>query len=259
MTVPNLPPSQAAPEARSGPGKPDAAVPDYHIPNYLVADLRLTLLKVAANEGWYQQTWLGVPVWQLPEDLILLQRLVTEIRPSLIVETGTKFGGSALYFSSLLQLLDLPASRVLSIDIHETEEARTILPSHPISRDRVTRLVGSSLAPEVLDAVRQAVERHRGEGPILVFLDDWHGGDHVLAELDAYSPWVGADGLLVVADTSFADLAGTPVAPFRSLLRSNPRVAIDRFLEAGAPFRRSDRFPVQGLSNFADGLLERIA
>ena len=246
-----------SPSASNSP-QPETADDHYLISDYVVQDLRRTLLKVAANEGWYEQTWLGVPVWQLPEDLQLLQRVVTALRPGLIVETGTKFGGSALFFSSLLQLLELPACRVLSIDIHETEEARALLPSHPLSRERVTRLVGSSLAPEVLSAVDAAVRLLAGAAPVLVFLDDWHGGEHVLAELRAYSPWVGGDGLLIVADTSFADLAGTPVAPFRSLLHSNPRAAIEAFLAEGAPFRHSERFPLKGLSNFADGLLERI-
>jgi hypothetical protein len=49
------------------------------------------------------------------------------------------------------------------------------------------------------------------------------------------------------------------VAPYRALLHSNPRAAIEAFLAEGAPFRRSDRFPVKGLSNFADGLLERLS
>jgi cephalosporin hydroxylase len=76
----------------------------------------------------------------------------------------------------------------------------------------------------------------KARGPVLVFLDDWHGGEHVLAELQAYAPFVGPEGLLVVADTSFADLAGTPVAPFRSLLTSNPRTAIKQFLDDGEEF-----------------------
>jgi cephalosporin hydroxylase len=92
---------------------------------------------------------------------------------------------------------------------------------------------------------------------VLVFLDDWHGGEHVLAELHAYAPFVGLDGLLVVADTSFADLAGTPVAPFRSLLTSNPRSAIKQFLDAGEEFELTQRFLLPGLSNFPDGLLQR--
>jgi cephalosporin hydroxylase len=227
----------------------------YEIPNYLVADLTKVLTKVAANEGWYRQSWLGVPIWQLPDDLMLLQRIVTAIRPALIVETGTKYGGSALFFASLLELLDLRESRVITVDICETEEARTLLANHRLAGYVQHRLVGSSLDPEVLATVEAAVAMARG--PVLVFLDDWHGGEHVLAELHAYAPFVGADGLLVVADTSFADLAGTPVAPFRSLLHSNPRTAIDTFLNASRAFERTKDFVVGGLSNFADGVLRR--
>ena len=235
-----------------------AQIPDsdhFEIPNYLVADLSRVLTKVAANEGWYRQSWLGVPIWQLPEDLMLLQRIVAGIRPALIVETGTKYGGSALYFASLLELLDLRESQVITVDICETDEARTLLADHRLARYVQHRLVGSSLDPQVLACVTAAVAA--AAGPVLVFLDDWHGGDHVLAELQAFAPFVGLDGMMVVADTSFADLAGTPVAPFRSLLHSNPRTAIAKFLNSTNDFEITSEFVVGGLSNFSDGLLRR--
>jgi len=227
----------------------------FEIPNYLVGDLTRTLCKVAANEGWYRQSWLGVPIWQMPDDLMLLQRIVEGIRPALIVETGTKYGGSALFFSSLLELLDLKDSRVITVDICETEKARTVLGSHRLRAFVQERLIGSSLDTEVLTCIEAAVAKARG--PVLIFLDDWHDGDHVLAELKAFAPFVGVDGLLVVADTSFADLAGTPVAPFRSLLDSNPRTAIEKFLASTTEFVRTTDYIQPGLSNFADGLLRR--
>ena len=227
----------------------------YEIPNYLVSDLTSIVTKMAANEGWFRQSWLGAPIWQLPDDLMLLQRIVAGIKPSLIVETGTKYGGSTLFFASLLELLDLPESRVITVDIFETEEARSLLTSHRLSRYVQERLVASSLEPSVLATIAAAVAAT--PGPVLVFLDDWHGGDHVLAELQAYAPFVGPEGLLVVADTSFADLAGTPVAPFRSLLHSNPRTAIATFLNSTPEFERTSDFVLAGLSNFADGLLRR--
>ena len=227
----------------------------YEIPNYLVSDLTSIVTKLAANEGWFRQSWLGAPIWQLPDDLMLLQRIVAGLRPSLIVETGTKYGGSTLFFASLLELLDLPESRVITVDICETEEARSLLGSHRLGRYVQERLVASSLEPSVLATIAAAVAAT--PGPVLVFLDDWHGGEHVLAELQAYAPFVGPEGLLVVADTSFADLAGTPVAPFRSLLTSNPRTAINQFLEASEEFERTQRFLLPGLSNFSDGLLLR--
>jgi cephalosporin hydroxylase len=227
----------------------------YELPNYLVSDLTSIVTKLAANEGWFRQSWLGAPIWQLPDDLMLLQRIVAGIKPSLIVETGTKYGGSTLFFASLLELLDLPDSRVITVDICETEEARTLLSSHRLGCYVQERLVASSLEPSVLATIAAAVAAT--PGPVLVFLDDWHGGEHVLAELHAYAPFVGRDGLLVVADTSFADLAGTPVAPFRSLLTSNPRTAIKQFLDAGEEFELTQRFLLPGLSNFSDGLLQR--
>jgi cephalosporin hydroxylase len=233
-------------------------VPDsdhYEIPNYLVADLTRIVTKVAANEGWYRQSWLGAAIWQMPDDLMLLQRIVAGIRPSLIVETGTKYGGSALFFASMLELLDLPKSRVITVDIQETEEARQLLGNHRLGRYIQHRLVASSLHEDVLASIAAAVAST--QGPVLVFLDDWHGGEHVLAELNAYAPFVGENGLLVVADTSFADLAGTPVAPYRSLLHSNPRSAIEAFLQTSPGFERTNRFLLPGLSNFADGLLQR--
>ena len=226
------------------------------ISNYLVEDVRNTALKVAINEGWYKQHWLGTPLWQLPEDLIFLQTIISTIKPSLIIETGTKYGGSALFFASILTLLELPNSRIVTIDITETSEALELLPHNRLTKDRVKRIIGSATDIHVLEQVNKEVSET--QGPVIIFLDDWHGGEHVLEELNSYQAWVGSDGLLIVADTSFADLAGTPIAPYRSLLTSNPRTAINKFLESGVSFCRSDRFKPMGLSNFSDGVLERI-
>lgn len=228
----------------------------YLISDYLVRDLRSLMLRLAANEGWFRNHWLGVPIWQLPDDLIGLQQAVAAVRPGLIVETGTKFGGSALFFASLLSLLGLEQSRVITIDITPTPEAEAVRRDQPLARHVSQWLVGSSLDPAVLAAVAAAVAA--SPGPVLVFLDDWHGGEHVLAELRAYHRFVDADGLLIVADTSFADLAGTPVAPFRSLLTSNPRQALESFLQETDAFERTDAYlSASGLSNFADGYLRR--
>jgi cephalosporin hydroxylase len=228
----------------------------YLISDYLVRDLRHVMLKVAANEGWFRNHWLGVPIWQLPDDLMGLQQAVTAIRPGLIIETGTKFGGCSLFFASMLALLGLEQSRVITIDITPTAEAEAVRREQGLARFVSEWLVGSSLEPGVLETVAANVAKT--SGPVLVFLDDWHDGDHVLAEIRAYQKFVGRDGLLIVADTSFADLAGTPVAPYRSLVDSNPRTAIASFLAESDTFERCETFlSASGLSNFADGYLRR--
>ena len=52
-------------------------------------DLRLTLQDRVQAYGYsYLWSWLGIPVIQTPEDLILLAEIIHKIRPTLVIETG---------------------------------------------------------------------------------------------------------------------------------------------------------------------------
>jgi cephalosporin hydroxylase len=147
---------------------------------------------------WSMTTWMGVPLLKHPCDLFALQEIIASIRPALIIETGTAFGGSALYLAHLCDLLG--HGQVLTIDL----EPAPSLPSHP----RVTYRVGSSVDPEI---VAYAAERAaRCDGPVLVLLDSDHHAAHVRAELDAYAPLVTVGSFLVVEDTN---VNGRPVLP----------------------------------------------
>jgi hypothetical protein len=64
---------------------------------------------------WSMTTWMGVPLLKHPCDLFALQEIVASIRPALIIETGTAFGGSALYLAHLCDLLG--HGQVLTIDL----------------------------------------------------------------------------------------------------------------------------------------------
>ena len=51
----------------------------------------------------YDSRFLGVVIGQKPADMWILQELITEIRPDFIIETGTLFGGAALYYATILK------------------------------------------------------------------------------------------------------------------------------------------------------------
>src|SRR5712691_12653663 len=58
--------------------------------------------------GWslkyyHNFSWFGLPILQLPEDLLRLQEVIYAVRPAVIVETGVFHGGSLLFYASLLQ------------------------------------------------------------------------------------------------------------------------------------------------------------
>lgn len=232
--------------------------------NFVVSDIQRTFLRVAANLRWYEQTWLGVPIWQLADDLVALQRIVLDANPKWIVETGTKFGGSAIFFASLLAMMGRTSESgggVITVDVHETNEARALLSDHPHRFASLVRqrLIGDAKAPEILAAINATIAAD--PGPVMVFLDDWHDGDHVYAELQAYSKLVTPGGILIVADTTFEDLADTPVVvpseKYPDAKHSNPRVALRRFLSERSDFQVVPDYTSTGISNFPDSVLRK--
>jgi len=147
-----------------------------------------------------ESRWLGHKALKCPLDLWVYQEILHEVRPDLVLETGTYEGGSALYLASVLSLLDeAPTGRVVSIDVEPKED----LPVHP----RVRYVRGSSTSSRVIDELRPLV---RDADRVLVFLDSDHTRDHVRRELEIYSEFVTPSSYLIVEDTN---VNGHPVHP----------------------------------------------
>jgi cephalosporin hydroxylase len=234
---------------------------DPRIPEYLLSDLLRMMTRIGANEHWYEQFWLDVPIWQLPGDLLRLQQIVVEVGPKWIVETGTKFGGSAIFFSSLLNLIGHVDGGVITVDITRYQEAVETFSSHPHAGLVRKSIIGDAASAAVADEVA-AVMKGNG-GSTVVFLDDNHNAEHVYQEMNRYAALVTPGSYLIVADTVFEDLVGTPVgAPtnkYPDVETSNPRVAVNLFLAERDDFVRDERFAEKGMSNFSDGFLRRIS
>jgi cephalosporin hydroxylase len=67
--------------------------------------------------GWdvkyvYGFTWMGLPVIQLPEDLIRIQEVIWRLRPDVIVETGIAHGGSSTRACSRRWVMAAPSASI---------------------------------------------------------------------------------------------------------------------------------------------------
>ncbi len=167
----------------------------------------LTQLWVKA--GWqrklsYEATWLGVPIIQLAEDILMMQELLYKVRPSVVVETGIAHGGSGILYASILELLG--RGRVIGVDVEIRKYNRLAIQAHPMSR-RMTLVEGSSIDPTTFAHVQELVA---GDDPVIVTLDSNHTRDHVLRELEMYSRLVSPGSYLVVFDTVMDLVADTP-------------------------------------------------
>jgi cephalosporin hydroxylase len=148
----------------------------------------------------YNWSWMGMPIIQLPQDIMAMQELIWRLDPELIVETGVARGGSLVFYASMLALRG-SGGTVLGIDIDIRAHNLEAILAHPMA-SRIDLLQGSSIDPGVVAAVKR---RAAGKKRVLVVLDSNHTHDHVRAELLAYEALVPTGGYLVVFDTAIED------------------------------------------------------
>ena len=169
-------------------------------------------LMVELNEFSYGYvwTWMGLPIIQMPADIMATQEVIWKSKPDVIIETGVARGGSAVFMATLLEAMG--NGIVIGVDIDIRAHNREAIENHPMAH-RIKLVEGSSVAPETLQEVKQLVPR---DARVIVVLDSDHSRNHVAAECRAYAPFVREGGYLVVADTIVGHLAENEAPKNRS-------------------------------------------
>jgi cephalosporin hydroxylase len=190
------------------------------------------------HEYSYHFTWLGRPIIQFPQDIVATQEIIWRVQPDLIIETGIARGGSLVFSASILELLG-GDRLVVGIDVDIREHNRVEIERHPLSR-RIKMIQGSSVDESV---VREVAAHAAGRQTVLVMLDSNHTHEHVLRELELYSPLVTPGSYLIVYDTVVEQMpegmypnrpwgrGDNPLTAVREFLSRNPDFEVDREVE----------------------------
>lgn len=189
---------------------------------------------------WEQTKWMGYPVLKTPADLWIYQEILFEVKPDLVIETGTFASGTTLFIAQMMDLIG--KGRIVSIDIQEL--------SVRARHDRITYITGSSADPMVARAV--AAHAVPGESCVVI-LDSDHSQAHVAQELNLLAPLVSVGGYLIVEDSN---VNGHPVYPS---FGPGPYEAIAEFLKTHPSFvpdKSREKFLVSWNPN---GYLRRVA
>ncbi len=180
--------------------------------NHDLSQKSIEWLNEANNHKYsYHFKWMNRPIIQYPQDIQMMQELIMEVKPDLIIETGIAHGGSVLLSSSMLALLDLSDSiknnenydisksqrKVLALDIDIREHNKREILNNPFSK-YIEMLEGSSTSEEIIERVHNIASNYNN---ILIFLDSNHTHDHVLAELNAYAELTSVGSYIVAFDT----------------------------------------------------------
>ena len=207
--------------------------------NNLVRSIRLRALRLATPpvssafhylyyrdfaKTWGNTSWLGHRLFKNPFDLWIYQEILFELKPDLIIETGTAKGGSALFMASICDLMG--TGRIMTIDI-------TDRPGRPVHK-RVSYVHGSSTDPAIIEMVAKEV---RTASTVMVILDSNHSAAHVSAELEVYSKFVTPGSYLIVEDTNvnghpvWRSFGPGPMEATNAFLQKSSGLTVDRSKE----------------------------
>lgn len=175
---------------------------------------------------WDNQ-WCGIQIQQYPTDMMIYQELLWNIKPDVVIETGTFKGGNSFYLASLLEFIK-PDAKVLTVDIDSSEWKKTLAEANFPGKDHLLQRIhffeGSSVDPAILAKLKEHIGK---DAKVLVLLDSDHRKPHVLNELKAYTPLVSVNSYVVVNDTQW----GHPLEALQEFLKTTDAFVVDAAMD----------------------------
>lgn len=144
----------------------------------------------------------GLELQKFPEDLRVYEQLMWESRANVVIEVGTLYGASALWFRDRLRSLAgyerISAEwRVISVDIDHGVALECLDSADPSWRNHITLITGDVRDPRTIEGVREFVNP---SDRCFVVEDSLHVGATTAAALQGFADLVPVGGFFVVED-----------------------------------------------------------
>lgn len=191
--------------------------------------------------------WMGHPIGKHPCDLLMYAEVLHRTRPTVLIETGTNAGGSALWFAHCFDnIAQRESGTVHTLDPFPRDDGRE-RPQH----GRIQYHPASSVDADYAMRLRGCLD---DKDRIMVVLDAVHAAGFVACELELWAPLVTPGCYLVVEDTN---LNGHPVVPDHG---PGPAEALAAFLatDLGRCFEVDRHCERYGISMSPGGWCKRV-
>lgn len=203
---------------------------------------------------WYA----GVRIGKFPEDLRVYEHLIWMSRPTVVIEIGVQYGGSALWFRDRLRAAEsygrIGAGHVIAIDIDTTASREGLAAADPNFEQSITLIDGDVRDP----ALPARIEALIPPGArCLVVEDSAHSYSTTIKALCGFAHLVPMGGFYVVEDgcVDIAEMRLRTTWP-RGVI---PAIAAWLQTEDGARFNQRRDLEMYGMSCHPYGFLERVA
>lgn len=173
------------------------------------------------SKVFLKSKWRGIQTLKSPFDIWVYQEIINDIKPDIIIETGTYKGGSALFMADMLDIIG--KGLVITVDIK--------MSGPPPKHKRIKYITGSSTSAKVTKEIENLVKNKK----VMVVLDSDHTKNHVLNELAFYSKFVSKGSYLIIEDTHFNNTVFSdfgsgpgPMEAVNEFLKENNNFVIDK-------------------------------
>lgn len=213
---------------------------------------------IARYEQHLNDSYAGVPLLKLPEDLRIYEHLLWQSRADTVIELGTNHGGSALWFRDHLRTMAcygvIRRPRVISIDLDVRHAHYRLAAVDRSYAKEITLMAGDVLDPRLPERVASALQRDRR---CLVVDDSAHTYDVTQAALGGFARFVPRDGFFVVED-GYVDIEAMRNSP------AQPRGVLPAITDwlttvGGRGFTVRRDLELYGICSNPHGYLQRVA
>lgn len=155
------------------------------------------LIEADKKYRWlHQQSWLGEPCLNLPEDMFALQEIIINTKPDYIIETGVAWGGSILFGASMIKLIG--GKKIIGIDTFMPLNVKKRILKHKFLSNNIKLISADSTSEATIKKIKKIIKDSK---KVLVILDSNHTHEHVLKELNLYSKFIAKGNYIICADT----------------------------------------------------------
>ncbi|MEI7810390.1 MAG: CmcI family methyltransferase [bacterium] len=170
------------------------------------------------SDGHHKITYRNIPMIRCPFDYVMYQIIINEIKPDLIIEIGTNFGGTTLYLADIMDKLE--HGTIHSIDI--VRKTTKVTEQHP----RIKLFMDGWEKYDITQTNKFS--------KILVIEDGSHMYESSLGALNKFSPIVSIGSYYIVEDGIINELGlkreyhGGPIRAINDFLKTNNNFIIDK-------------------------------
>ena len=236
-------------------------------------------LEAAHWQKWMWGQYYGVPIVQFPSDFYFLHRVVEKSNPSVIIETGTSYGGGSIFFAAQLLVQNILGDRdlgtIITIDVYNPDnilnnpkekdsrmqEAVRIKETRIKTAEVIEKLgikylpiLGSSIDSKILTKIRNLISL---EEEVLVILDSSHVKEHVDKELLLYATLVNPGGYIIVCDTYCHRISDKFKEERLWDFKADPLFSVKEFLSTHDNWEMDEEFTTYPISAIQYGVIRK--